>query len=41
MKKVWDYMIKEFVLRMWKMYLLSREEREKVHDFIKEIVRSI
>ena len=29
-------MKEEFVLRKGKMYLLSREEREKVREFIKE-----
>ncbi len=37
--KLWDYVIdtkKEFVLRKGKVYLLSREEWEKVHKFIAE-----
>ena len=39
MSKLWDHTIdvKEgFVLRKGKMYLLSREEREEVREFIKE-----
>jgi len=39
MRKVWDYVIevKEgFVPRKGKVYLLSREEREEVREFIKE-----
>ena len=38
-RKVWDHVInmKEgFVPRKGKMYLLSREEREEVREFIKE-----
>jgi len=38
-RKVWDHVIevKEgFVPRKGKVYLLSREEREKVREFIKE-----
>ena len=38
-RKLWDHMIevKEgFVLRKGKMYLLSREEREEVKEFVKE-----
>jgi len=34
MKKVWDHTIETkegFVLRKWKVYPLSREEREEVH----------
>jgi len=41
-RKIWDYSIdmKEgFVLRKGKMYLLSREEREKMHNFINEQLR--
>jgi len=41
-KKLWDYTIdiKEgFVPRKGKMYLLSREEREEVHEFIAEKLR--
>ena len=39
MRKVWDHVIevkKGFVLRKGKVYLLSRAEREKVREFIKE-----
>jgi len=42
MKKVWDHVIelKEvFVLRKRKVYLLLREERREVHEFIKEQLR--
>ena len=42
MKKVWNYAIevkKEFVLRKGNIYLLSREEREKVYEFIEEQLR--
>ena len=38
-RKLWDHMIevKEgFVLRKGKMYLLSREEREEVKEFVKK-----
>ena len=38
-RKMWDHVIKvkeEFVLRKRKVYLLSREEREEVREFIKE-----
>ena len=38
-RKLWDHAIdtKEgFVLRKGKMYLLLREEREEVHEFISE-----
>jgi len=38
-RKVWNYAIdvkKEFTLRKGKVYLLSREEREEVREFIKE-----
>ena len=41
-KKVWDHTIdmkERFVLRKGKVYLLSREEREKVREFIKEQLR--
>ena len=41
-RKVWDHMIdmKEgFVPRKGKVYLLSREEREEVREFIKEQLR--
>ena len=45
--KLWDYVIdtkeigikKEFVLKKRKMYLLSREEREKICEFISEQLR--
>jgi len=36
-RKVWDYAIevkKGFVLRKEKVYLLSREEKEEVKEFI-------
>jgi len=42
MRKIWDHTIdmKEgFLLRKGKMYPLSREEREKVCEFIKEQLR--
>ena len=42
MRKVWNHMIKvkeRFVLRKGKVYLLSREEREEVQEFIKEQLR--
>jgi len=42
MRKVWDYVIdvkKRFVPRKGKVYPLSREEREKVREFIKEQLR--
>jgi len=41
-RRVWDYAIevKEgFVPRKGKVYLLSREEREEVREFIKEQLR--
>jgi len=41
-RKIWDYVIdmKEgFVLRNRKVYLLSREEREEVQEFIREQLR--
>jgi len=41
-KKLWDYAInikEEFVPRKGKMYPLSREEREKVCEFIAEQLR--
>ena len=41
-RKVWDHTIevKEgFVLRKGKVYLLSREEREEVREFIREQLR--
>jgi len=42
MRKVWDHTIdiKEgFVPRKEKVYLLSREEREEVREFVKEQLR--
>jgi len=41
-RKVWNHAIEvkeEFVLRKGKMYLLSREEREEVREFIKKQLR--
>ena len=41
-RKVWDHIIevKEgFVLKKRKVYLLSREEKEEVREFIKEQLR--
>ena len=41
-RKVWDHAIEvkeEFVPRKGKVYLLSREKREKVREFIKEQLR--
>jgi len=41
-RKIWDHVInmkEEFVLRKEKVYLLSREEREKVCEFIEEQLR--
>ena len=41
-RKIWDHTIelkKEFVLRKGKIYLLSREEREEVCEFIAEQLR--
>ena len=38
-KKIWNHAIdmkEEFMLRKGKMYLLSREEREEVREFVKE-----
>jgi len=38
-RKIWDYAIevkKEFIPRKEKFYLLSREKREKVREFIRE-----
>jgi len=38
-RKPWDYMIElkeEFVLRKGKVYLLSREEREKMQAFVED-----
>jgi len=40
--KIWDHAIdikKGFVLRKGKVYLLSREERERVYEFIQEQLR--
>ena len=42
MRKLWNYVIdvkKEFVLRKGKVYLLSREEREEIREFVKEQLR--
>ena len=42
MRKVWDYAIKtkeRFMPRKKKVYLLSREEREEVREFIQEQLR--
>ena len=42
MRKVWNHAIdvkKGFVLRKGKVYLLSREKREEVREFIKEQLR--
>jgi len=42
MRKVWDHAIdvkKGFVPRKGKVYLLSREEREEVREFIQEQLR--
>ena len=39
MRKLWDHAIEtkeRFMLRKGKVYLLSREEREEVHEFIQE-----
>jgi len=38
-RKVWDHAIEGFVPRKGKVYLLSREEREEVREFIKEKLR--
>ena len=38
-RKLWDHAIdtkEKFVLRKWKMYLLSRKKREEVCEFILE-----
>jgi len=40
--RLWNHAIEikeEFVLRKEKMYLLSRKEREEVHEFISEQLR--
>jgi len=42
MRKIWDHTIEvkeDFVLRKEKVYPLSREEREEVHEFIQEQLR--
>ena len=42
MKKLWNHAIevkKEFVPRKGKVYPLSREEREEMHEFIEEKLR--
>ena len=42
MRKVWNHAIdikEEFVPRKGKVYLLLREEREEVREFIKEQLR--
>jgi len=42
MRKMWDYAIdmkKRFVLGKGKVYLLSREERGEICEFIKEQLR--
>ena len=39
MRKVWDHMIdvkKGFIPRKGKVYLLSREEREEIREFVKK-----
>ena len=41
-QKIWDHAIdmkEEFVLRKGKVYPLSREEREEMHEFIQEQLR--
>ena len=41
-RKIWDHAIdikKEFIPRKGKMYLLLREERERVREFVKEQLR--
>jgi len=41
-RKVWDHAIntkERFVLRKRKVYLLSRKEREEVHEFINKQLR--
>ena len=41
-RKIWDHVIdlkKEFVLKKEKIYLLSKEEREEMHNFISEQLR--
>ena len=42
MKKMWDNAIKlkeEFVLRKENIYLLSKKEREEMHEFINKQLR--
>jgi len=42
MRKIWDYAIdmkQEFVPKKRKVYLLSREEREEMYEFIKKQLR--
>jgi len=42
MRKIWDHAIdfrKGFVLKKGKIYLLSRIEREEVHEFVKNQLR--
>jgi len=42
MRKLWNHAIdmkEEFMLRKEKVYLLSRKEREEVHEFILEQLR--
>ena len=41
-RKIWDHVIdvrKGFVPRKWKVYPLSREEREEVREFVKKQLR--
>ena len=41
-RKLWDHTIdtkEEFVLKKGKVYSLSREEREEIHEFISEQLR--
>ena len=41
-RKVWDHVIdvkKRFVPRKGKVYLLSREKREEIREFVKEQLR--
>jgi len=41
-RKLWNYAIetkKKFVLRKKKVYLLSREKKKKIYDFISEQLR--
>jgi len=42
MRKIWDHAIETkegFVLRKGKVYLLSREERKEVREFVQEQLR--